>query len=197
MLSSTLGGPSNHLPGPDIILESIATGIPEAELLSQRPAPSLTYPSPWMQRHPEPPGSHAFAPRIAGRTSGESRPAGNSSGVPLFLEQGGTEASKALQVPFVYDGEGDRLPPGGDWEAATPAVQSYWSSGGVRSGEDLSSVLFQNSIPQTMSQPGGGFLAGQQGVFGGVAVAYAEAEQYGAGQHAQSAWPYSSGQGYC
>ncbi|KAG6221850.1 hypothetical protein E4U34_001773 [Claviceps purpurea] len=204
--SSTLGGPSNHLPGPDIILESIATGIPEADLLSQRPSPSLTYPSPWMQRHPEPPGSHAFAPRIAGRTSGSSgeshsQPGGNSSGLPLFLEQGGTETSKPLQVPFVYDGEADRLPVG-DWEGATtPVVQSYWSggggSGGMRSGEDLSSV-FQNpipQIPQTMSQPGGGFLAGQQGVFGGDGDAYAE--QYGAGQHAQSAWSHSSGQGYC
>ncbi|KAG5963960.1 hypothetical protein E4U56_002534 [Claviceps arundinis] len=199
--SSNLGVSSNHLPGPDIILESIATGIPEADLLSRRSSPSLTYPSPWMQRHPEPPRPHIFAPRIASRISADSRPGGHTPGVSLFLEQSGNEASKPLQVPFMYDNEGDRLPVPvpvpvpvavGDWEGATPAVQSFWSGAGMRSGDDLSSV-FQDPITQTIPQPGGGFLAGQQGVFGGDTYA----EQYDAGQHAQSAWPHSSGQGYC
>ncbi|GAB0133956.1 hypothetical protein EsDP_00002346 [Epichloe bromicola] len=184
MFSSKSGG-SGRLPGPDIILESIATGkFDEDEVLrvsSQNPSDSTQ----WMRAHPSPPGPNFFATQAdfpAAQTGG------NAPGIPSFLAQARSKADNVTQVPLMYDTDNSMMPmmPMGDLDAVLPATHPVQP---VLDGDGSSPLAGPPMFQQPIPQPSAGFLMAQQSIFGGDAYA----EHYMNRQHAQGDYSHHSG----
>ncbi|KAG5980567.1 hypothetical protein E4U54_006767 [Claviceps lovelessii] len=198
MFSSNSEG-SSRLPGPDSILESIATGKSEEDMVSRMSSQSPGDLSQWMQAHPLPPGPSIFAAQVAA-TCPETMLGGNAPGIPLFLAQARNNGSKFTQMPLIYDFDNDVMPMG-DLDASLPATHSVWNGNGIGIGTTPPPTVTtatahgaemlpvsQHSIPR----PSAGFLMAQQSMFGGDAYS----EHHANRQHAPNACSHPSGQGY-
>ncbi|KAG6004288.1 hypothetical protein E4U21_001185 [Claviceps maximensis] len=189
-------GPS-RLPGPDIILGSIATGKSEEDMVSQMSSHSPRGSSRGMQAHPSPHGPNIFTAHVAA-TCSETPVGGYAPGIPLFLAQARNKASNLAQIPFMYDSDNDTMPMG-DLGAVLPTTQSFLDDNDMgtktktmttttaaRSGELL--PMFQHLIPQ----PSAGFLMAQQSIFGGDVYE----EHYTNRQLAPDGYSHPSGKDY-
>lgn len=184
MFSSKSGG-SGRLPGPDIILESIATGkFGEDEVSrvsSQNPSDSTQ----WMRANPSPPGPNIFVTQAAFPAA---QTGGNAPGVPSFLAQARSKADNVTQVPLMYDTDNSMMPmmPMGDLDAVLPATHPVQP---VLNGDGSSPLAGPPMFQQPIPQPSAGFLMAQQSIFGGDAYA----EHYMNRQHAQGDYSHHSG----
>ncbi|KJK89378.1 hypothetical protein H633G_06747 [Metarhizium anisopliae BRIP 53284] len=172
---------STRFPGPDAILESIATGKPEeyhSRMASHSPSDSTR----WLGSHPSSPTPNMFATKTGTQTT-EASQGDAAPGIPLFLAQARNRPGSATQDPLTYDAE-NSLMPMGDLDAVLPDTNPLMNIEGVpmsgmHSGDPS---MFQQAIPQ----PSAGFLMAQQSVFGGdVFMEHYMNRQHGQGGYSQ------------
>ncbi|KAK2592899.1 hypothetical protein QQS21_009394 [Conoideocrella luteorostrata] len=173
---------SDRLPGPDAILESIATGMPEEDP-RRMSSNSPTDETQWTRAHPSPPGPSMFATQDA-VSSAETE--GNAPGIPMFLAQARNRAGHVTQVPHTHNADNALLPMG-ELDSVLPDSHPTTNGDNMPIGVRGERSMFHQPIPQ----PSAGFLMAQQSVRGGDAYTdHHMNRQQGQGGHSHASSGY-------
>lgn len=157
------GDDRGRLPGPDTILENIASGTTD-DLASRSDSRSSSLTQEWTHAHPAA-GTAVYAAQSGaadsrGSTDGDA----HAPGIPLFLAQARNGSLNVTQMPMVYDSDNVMLPMG-DIGAMLPDTNPLMQANGMPmyalSGVEQSS-MYHHPIPQ----PNPTFVMAQQNALG-------------------------------